>query len=75
MRRISFDNLHQLGHKIMPLLQLYIDVGKGILPVVAKTDHPVVYAYHPKNEQDNQSEKNQKSHGKSILFPANIMDF
>jgi len=34
----------------MPLLQLNINIGKGILPVVAKTDHPVVNANYPKDE-------------------------
>jgi hypothetical protein len=40
------------------LFELYIDICKGVLPVVAEFHHPVVNANDPENKKDEESQKN-----------------
>jgi len=52
MLHISLYGIHQLGNEVKPLLQLDINVRKGILAVVPEFHEPVLQADHQENQYD-----------------------
>ena len=45
--RVALDCLHEVGDQVAPAFQLYINLGPGILQLVAEADQAVVRADNP----------------------------
>ena len=58
MRRVAFDGLDQIGNQIVALLELNVDVGKGLVGPLTHSDEAVVNADRPDHEDDNDAKDN-----------------
>ena len=55
----------------MALLELHVDIGKGLVDALAERDQPVVGAEREENENDEDAE-NDPAHDKQLLMGKRI---
>src|SRR6201999_2642214 len=56
MRRIALHRLDQVRNQIVALLELHVDIGKGLVDALAQRDQPVVGAEGEDDEDDDDAE-------------------
>src|SRR6516164_8589777 len=56
MRRITLHGLDQVRNQIVPLLQLHVDIGKGLVDALPERDQPVICAESEQRENDDDAE-------------------
>ena len=54
---VAFGDLDQIGDEIVPPLELYFDLGEGVLVAVPERDEPVVDAHHERGQHDGDQDK------------------
>jgi len=59
---IAFHGFHQIGDEIMPLTQLHVDIGIGLIDPLPHRNQAVIDADGPNNEDDDDG---QDDHGRS----------
>ena len=73
MGGVALHRLDQIGHQILPLLELHIDVGEGALPRLAQTHQPVEQEYR---EQDDNGDDNQgNDHGRAESLNSGLTEY
>ena len=53
---VAFDRLDQVRDQVVPLLQLHVDIGKGLVDPLSHGDEAVVDAENPEGEDDKDTE-------------------
>jgi hypothetical protein len=52
----------------MTLLELHVDIGKGLVDALAERDQPVIGAEGKQDENDNDAEDDPAGHGNKLLM-------
>ena len=63
MRRVTLDGLDQVGDEVVALLELHVDVGKGLTDPLPQGDEAVVNRGNPKREHNDNPENNERADG------------
>ena len=63
MSRIALHSLDQIGDQIVALLELDIDVTKGLLAPLAQPNKAVVAADEQQGDDDENGQKDPETHG------------
>jgi hypothetical protein len=65
---VAFHRLDEIGHEIVALLELHIDVGEGLFAPLPQGDEAVVDADEPENEENKNAENDPAAHEKLPLI-------
>jgi hypothetical protein len=65
---VTLHRLHQIGHEILALLELDVDVGEGAVGVLAKRHQAIVGADHH-HHQDDDDRQDENRHCPHFGFP------
>ena len=57
---IAFDRLDQVGNEIMPALELHVDLGPGVVHLVAQVNETVVDRHEPEGQKNQNPEENKQ---------------
>ena len=69
MRGVALHGLDQVRDQIVALLELHVDVGKGLVDALAERDQAVVGRKREKHENDDDAENDPAGrHGKQLLM-------
>ena len=69
MRGVALHGLDQVRNQIVALLELHVDVGKGLADALAERDQPIVGRKGEKHEDDDNAENDPAGrHGKKLLM-------
>ena len=75
---IPLDGLHQLGHQVIALLELHIDIGKGVFAVVAEFHQAIVHGDESNNKNNHHNGHNDSDSHKfsfCLLLKGNVYNF
>ena len=56
---VAFDGLDEIGHQVLALLQLHVDVGEGLFAALAHADQAIVGPDQPQHQNGNNAENNK----------------
>ena len=66
---VALHGLDQVRDQIVALLELHVDVGKGLADALAERDQPVIGGEREENENDDDAENDPAGrHGKKLLM-------
>src|SRR5579863_8289066 len=73
MGGVALYGLDQVRDQVVTLLELHVDVGKGLADALAERDQAVIGAKRKQNEDDNDAENDPAGrHGKKLLVKSRM---
>ena len=67
MRRIALHGLDQVRDQVVALLELHVDVGKGLADALAERDQPVIGTEGEEDEDDDDAENDPAGDMEKLL--------
>jgi hypothetical protein len=70
MREIAFGGFDEIRNQVVPPGQLHVDLGKGVLVAVTRSDQSVVDRHEVQDNQNDNNQKNDQAHCQALHTEA-----